>query len=209
MAPLAAYLFLLGVLNVGPRPVLIAGSRDAAALGVALGGFVVAGPMELFAPETAFYRFGPWAWLGMLAVYALAVTLVITVMRPRLVIYNMGTDQLRPILADVAGQLDAEARWAGGNLAMPNLGVQLSIEPFAAMHNLQLAATGVEQSFAGWRQLERQLARSLRTERVGPNARAFSFFLFALFIVGMLAVNIVVDRHDIMQSLFDMLRLER
>ena len=54
--------------------------------------------------------------------------LVLLVLRPRLVIYNISVDQLRPILAELVEQLDSEARWAGDSLALPALGVQLHLD---------------------------------------------------------------------------------
>ena len=52
LAPVAVYLLLLGMINLSARPLVTSGLRDSAALGIAASGFVIAGPMELFLPET-------------------------------------------------------------------------------------------------------------------------------------------------------------
>ena len=83
------------------------GVRDAAALALAVSGLVIIGPMELFFPFEAAARFGPHVWLLLLALYAMGVVLVLLLLRPRLVIYNISVDTLRPILAELVDRLDA------------------------------------------------------------------------------------------------------
>ena len=56
IAPLSVYLVMLGVLNLQRRSFVTTGARDAAALGIAISGLIVAGPMELFFPESARQR---------------------------------------------------------------------------------------------------------------------------------------------------------
>ena len=63
----------------------------------------------------------------------MCVVLWLLLLRPRLVIYNISADKLRPILADVVGQFDGDARWAGDSLAIPGLGVQLYMDNFAPL----------------------------------------------------------------------------
>ncbi len=113
LSPLATYLLVLGVINLSSRPLLTTGSRDAAALAIAIAGLVLAGPMELFLVEEAAVLYGGWVWAIMLAAYGLLVALIILLLRPRLVVYNVTLEQLRPLLADVVARLDSESRWAG------------------------------------------------------------------------------------------------
>ena len=162
LGPLATYLTVLGLINLSPRPLLTTGGRDAAALALALAGLVAAGPMELFMVEEAAVQLGGWAWAILLCGYFLVVSLLILTMRPRLIVYNASADQLRPVLAGVVGRLDPEARWAGDSLTMPQLGVQLHMESWPIMHNVQLVSAGPEQNLFGWRRLEAELAVSLR-----------------------------------------------
>ena len=108
LGPVAVYLCLLGTISLSRRAVLVSGVRDAATLALAVSGLVVIGPMELFFPFAAAARFGPHVWLLLLALYAMCVILWLLVLRPRLVIYNVSADKLRPILADAVNSLDAE-----------------------------------------------------------------------------------------------------
>jgi heme exporter protein D len=205
LGPLAAYTLLLGLVNLSGRPFLTTGARDTAALGVAISGFVVAGPMELFLPHAAATRFGPYVWLLLLAFYGLCLTLVVLLLRPRLVIYNVTVEQLRPILAGVVSELDREARWAGESLVLPQLGVQLNVESFPALRNTQLAAAGPHQSYLGWRRLEISLVDALRGTKSTPNPYGFFLISFGVLIASALTLYLVSDRQGVAQALGEML----
>jgi hypothetical protein len=206
MGPLAAYLLLLGILNILPRPVLTTGARDTAVLGIALSGLVVAGPMELFLPEAAAFRFGPWVWVLMLAFYLLCLTLLVLLARPRLVVYNVTVEQLRPALADVVAKLDQEFRWAGDCLVLPQLGVQLHVEPLPLLRNVQLVASGPRQSYTGWRQLEVALADALRRAKGSTNPAGFVLVALALVITTSTMLWMAGDREGVAQAFDEMLR---
>lgn len=182
--PLAVYLLLLGALNLSPRPVLTTGGRDTAALGIAIVGFVLVGPFELFLPERTAVHFGPYVWLLLLVLYALCLVLVVLMMRPRLIIYNITAEQLRPVLSEVAKELDPEARWSGESLLLPELGVQLSVEPQTSVKLVQLAAVGSQLNMSGWRQLERRLAAALKSQRTGYNPYGATLLSFGLLFAG-------------------------
>lgn len=207
LGPLAVYLFLLGVINFGRRPLIVGGGRDTAALGVALSGFVLFGPMALLMPMAAASRFGHWIWPLLAGLYVLIVTLIVLVGRPRLVIYNMTADRLRPILADLVTHLDSHARWAGDTLWLPQLGVHLHIESFPAMRNVSLVAIKAEQPLEGWQRLEHALSAELREVEVGRNLRA----LYMVGIAGAIAAGIGygLTRHTdtLAQAIRDMFQL--
>jgi hypothetical protein len=198
---------LLGIINVSRRPHVTTGARDSAALGVAIVGFMAAGPMELFLPEAAAIRFGGYVWALLLAFYALCLTLYVLLLRPRLIIYNTTIEQLRPILAQVVSELDREARWAGESLALPQLGVQLHLESFRTMYNAQLIASGPEQSYTGWRRLELSLAEALRETRSRPNLYGYAFVMVGVFLALFITVGMVSQPDSVAQALRDMLRL--
>ena len=65
--------------------------------------------MELFFPFESAVKLGSYVWLLLLALYVMCVVLWLLLLRPRLVIYNISADKLRPILADVVGQFDGDA----------------------------------------------------------------------------------------------------
>lgn len=184
LVPLAAYLLLLALVNLRRRPFVTSGGSDLAALGVALSGLAFVGPLELFRPEAATAEFGNYIWPIMLMFYWLWVLLAVLLARPRLVVYNVSSEELHPVLAEAAARIDAESRWAGNSLSLPSLGVQLHLESFDLMRNVSLVASGSRQNLDGWRQLARELVTALRPVRVKPNPRGVGFLLVALVLMG-------------------------
>ncbi|MEE9603741.1 MAG: hypothetical protein V3V75_10575 [Thermoguttaceae bacterium] len=207
LGPVAVYLLLLGVLNLSRRPFLVSGARDTAALGLAVSGFVIVGPIELFFPEAAAVHFGPFVWLLLLVFYSLCVVLVVLTLRPRLVLYNISVDQLRPVLADLVDQLDPDARWAGDSLVMPTLSVQLYVDPSLLTRNVSLVSAGIKQNHLGWRQLELALAKKLDQHEFGRSLIGLVLLVMGLCVVAGLGTIIVQAPRDIATALFDMLRL--
>ncbi len=161
VAPLGVYFLLIGLVSLRRRPFVTTGARDAAAIGIAISGLMIAGPMELFFPESAAGRFGSYVWLLLIAFYGLCVSLIVLLMRPRIIVYNLSPQRLRPILADIAIRLDPKSRWSGDSLQMPTMDVQLHLEGSSWMSNSQLVAIGDDQKFESWRRLERELRAQL------------------------------------------------
>lgn len=209
VGPVAVYLLLLGAINFSRRPFLVSGTRDAAALGLAVSGFVIVGPIGFLFPHAAARVFGPYVWVLLLAFYALCLVLILLLLRPRLIIYNVQADQLRPILAELVEQLDSDARWAGEMLVLPNLGVQLHVENSVWMRNVSLSSVGPKQHPHGWRRLEQELGRALSRLEVSRNPRGLTLMAAGLLIVGMLVSAIARDPHAVFQALLDMLQLQR
>jgi len=203
VGPASMYLLLLGAVNLSRRPLLVSGGRDAAALGLAVSGLAVVGPIELFFPFEAWSKFGSIVWVLLLALYAMCVVLWILLSRPRLVIYNMTADKLRPILAEVVSAADAEARWAGDSLAIPALGVQLYLDAFPALRSVTLASAGGRQSHAGWRRLEADLAAALRREESARNLRGLALLFAGLLGAGGMVWAISRDPEGFSHRLLD------
>lgn len=208
LGPVATYLLLLAAINLSRRPFVVSGARDTATLGLAVSGLVIIGPMELFLPVATVLRFGSYVWVLLAVLYALGLVFCLLVLRPRLVVYNISTAKLRPILADVVSRLDDGARWAGDSLLLPNLGVQLHLEYMAALRNVSLLSVGAHQNYAGWRQLELGLRAAVSEFEVGRNLRGVAFIagagaLLLLFLLQMIAI----DPQAVAQAMFDMIRL--
>jgi hypothetical protein len=204
LGPVAMYLLLLGAINLSRRSLLVSGVRDAAALALAVSGLVVIGPMELFFPFQSAVKLGSsYAWLLLLALYAMCVALWLLLVRPRLIIYNSSADKLRPILADVVNPFDADARWAGDSLAIPGLGIQLYIDAFAPLGSVSLVSAGGNQSHAGWRRLEAALRAALAREEVGRNPRGLILIVAGLLCVGCIVQAIAHDPEAVARSLLD------
>ena len=162
--------------------------------------------MELFLPESAAVRMGFWVWPTCIAFYILCLSLAVLLMRPRIVIYNVTFEQLRPSLADIVLRLDSESRWAGDSLVMPNLGVQLTVESQGMMKNVQLTAAGIEQSFQGWRLLEAELSTVLRSAKGTRNPYSMLFVVVGIFLATATIFYLSSDPQGVAQSLNDMLR---
>jgi len=177
VTPLAAYLALIGAVNLRRKPMLVTGANDLATLGAALTGVAFVGPIELFRPEASTAVMGNAIWLILLAFYWLWVSLAVMLARPRLVVYNIGPEELRPALADAVAQLDPAARWAGDSLVLPKLDVRLHLDSFQLMRNASLVSSGGKQNLQGWGKLAKALRRSLRPIDVAPNPRAGGFLL--------------------------------
>ena len=207
--PLAVYLLLLGVVNLRRRPFITTGGRDAMSLGLGIVGFIIVGPMELFFPEAAannLYAAGVWVMLVVL--YLLALVLIVLLMRPRLVIYNVAADQLRPVLSDIVTELDPDARWAGDALSLPQLGVQLHLEPSGMFKNVQLVAAGPQQNLDGWRRLEIELTRAFRKYEGSPNPYGASLLLFGFTLSAWATYWLYENPERVMRTLESMLRQE-
>ena len=215
LGPLAMYLLLLGLLNLSRRPFLTTGTRDMAALGVGISGLIIAGPMELFMPEAAAQKWPGYVWLLMVAFYVLCLTLVVLLMRPRLVFYNLSVEQLRPILANVVADLDKEARWAGDCLVLPQLCVQLHVEQSMFLRCTQLVAAGSVpgwqsySTFAGWRRLEITLRAALRGTRGSRNPYGALLVFCGLTMVSVVAFFMMRDPQSVAQAFREMLRLSQ
>lgn len=206
LGPVAMYLLVLGAINLARRPVVISGNRDAAALGIAVGGLAVAGPMELFVPVEAAAYWGLWVWPMMITAYLLGLSLLIVMLRPRLVIYNATSEQLLPVLDAAIKRLDPTASWAGTSLSLPQLEVHLHVESVAMLKNIQLVSAGQQQSLSGWRRLEGELAAGFQAVRGTPNSYGFSLITFGLAIAGAITYWLAGDPTGVQQALNEMLR---
>ncbi len=207
LGPVAVYMLVLGALNRSRRPLVVSGVRDTAALGLAVSGMVLVGPLELFVPDAAVIRYGWVVWPLLVAFYAMGVVLVLLVMRPRLIVYNVSADELRPILADLAARLDPDVRWAGDSVHLPRLGVHLHFEPSVWMRNVSLVSSGGQQDHLGWRRLDRELSAALAPIELRRNPRGFSLLSAGTLILAWLALHIARDPQAVGQALIDLLRL--
>jgi len=204
--PLALYALLIGAINLNRRPLLMSAARDTTALGMALAGMILVGPIELFAPESSFDKFGAWTWLLLGMLYSLLVTLLVMLQRPGLVIYNISLDEFRPALARAIEAVEPDPRWAGNTLALPSLGVELHVESYAPMRNVRLSSVGDHQSLGGWRQLEHALAVALPQVEVRPSPKGLAFaavgvllFIAALWGVADNTETVVQQFQNLMQ----------
>ena len=203
IGPVAAYLLLIGAINLFRRPLLINGGRDAAALVAALSGLIVIGPLEMIFPAEVTLYYGEAVWLMLLGLYVTCAALWLLSLRPRLVIYNISVDKLRPILAEVVDRFDADARWAGDCLVLPAVGVQLYVDGFSALCNVSLVAAGGRQSRAGWRRMESGLKSVLAGERTARNPQGIVLIGLGLLLTASIVFVIAQNPGAVAQSLMD------
>lgn len=207
IGPLAIYLMVLGLLNLSRRPVLTTGGRDLFALGIALSGFFIIGPLDLFMPLAAAMHFGVWIWPLLLGLYLLILLLVILISRPRLVVYNALPGELRVILQRMIDRLGLEHTWAGNSLSLPKWGIELHMTTFLLMRNVSLSATGTRQSFQGWRWLRRELEMEFTQVEVPPNSIGVTFLTFSALMLGGLILRLLQNPSEVARSLKELLRL--
>jgi hypothetical protein len=163
LVPLAVYLMVIGAVHLRRKPVAVSGQVDALLLAAAVSGFVMAGPLALLQPAAGT---SAWTAVALLVGFALLVGCALLAARPRLVIYNIGIDQLRPVVAEVVGGLDAAARWAGETAALPTRGLQIHLDDRGPARTVSIIAAGGRTSAESWSEFCRRLRRSTAGLRV-------------------------------------------
>lgn len=207
MVPLAAYLLLLGLINLRRRPVMMNGACDNLLLGFGLAGFAMVGPIELLLlPESTAFRFGGYAWVMLIILYVLSVLLLVMLGGPRLTVYNVAFEQLHAALADVVSRLDDQARWTGDTVFLPNRGVQFYLDRHPRLHNVQITALGNYQNFESWHLLEKELRVALRDTAKASRSFGIVFMFLALAMFAVALDKVCYDRGEIAQSFNEMLR---
>jgi len=178
--PLGVYLAVLGCLHLRRRPTLLGGGQDLMLLALAVSGLVMAGPLALLQPALGAT---PWATGMLLLLFTLAVAVGILATRPRVVIYNMTVEQLRPILADVSSSLDVSSRWAGESVALPTRGLQVLMDGHGLAKSVSVVVVGSPTSAEAWTEFARRLRHAVSSLRVRRNAWGGTLVAVGLAIV--------------------------
>jgi len=201
ICPLAAYLSLIGLINLRSVPFLTSGGRDLLALSIGLSGLALIGPVALVTPSWSIDAYGAYAFPLMFALYFLVVIFIVLTRRPRLIAYNTTIQKVRPLLREVAEGLDPAARWAGESVFLPSLKIHLILEEDYGTRNVQFNSVGGTQNFAGWRQLEVALANQMRQSK-DRRMNPYGFFLVGIATFMMVAVCAQVFAHGNFVSVF-------
>lgn len=210
LGPLAVYLLLMGFLNLLRRPFLTTAPRDLAALGVAVSGLILIGPVELFLARALATPFADHMWLFwslVASLYLSTLTLLILSERPRISLHNVTLEDAREVLLEAIGPLDPQAQWAGNSVVLPALNVQFTLDEFVPLRSVALVSVGRRQSYRGWKTLEAALARVLRRREVPPNPAGVSFVLTGLLICGVILWRWGRDPAAVAQAFTEMFRL--
>jgi len=171
LLPVAAYLVAVGCLHLRRRPVALSGHVDVALLTLGIAGMVIAGPLALLQPGAGT---SVWTTAVLVLGFAVVVAGALLAARPRMVIYNVGLDQVRPVVASVASGLDPTARWAGETAALPARGLQVHLDERGPARTVSVIAAG-RTSAEAWAEFSRRLRRAIRTVRVRPSPWAWTF----------------------------------
>ncbi|NDC53460.1 MAG: hypothetical protein EBZ74_04005 [Planctomycetia bacterium] len=173
LVPLAAYLAFLAGLHLRRRPCVLSGTWDGILLAGALAGLAVAGPLAVVRPALGSTS---WGWLIAGLACGLAVAICTLATRPRLVVYNISVEQLRPFVAEVVGALDPAARWAGTSVVLPTRRLQLHLDGAGGMRCVSVVSVGERAAHEGWTEFSRRLCRAVGRIRVrrSPWAAAFA-----------------------------------
>ena len=205
--PLALYFFALAALNSGLRPRMLNGQEDLTVLGLGVIGFIMLGPMLFFLPIDAIAFWGGYAWFFLALLYVLVFWFLGAVFRFRVVIYNIGMNELRDILENTGRELDPEARWAGNSLSLPTLGIQFYLERMFLLRNVTLKACGSRQNLQGWLNFERSLRNALLRHRAARKNRVSMLMatIGCLMLTGVLVI-LATQKTEAIQSLWFLLQ---
>jgi len=205
--PFALYFFALAILNGGCRPRMLTGQEDLTAIALGLIGFVMAGPTLYVLPIDALAVWGFFTWFFLALLYALIAWFLGSLFRFRIVIYNIGMNELRDLLEKMGQELDPEARWAGNSLSLPTLGIQFYLERMSLLRNVTLKACGSQQNLQGWINLEKSLRNVLLRHRTAHKNRVSMLMAWVGFLTMISAVTILVAyRVEAIQSLWFLLQ---
>jgi hypothetical protein len=141
-----------------------------------------------------------------LVLYSLCSSLTALLIRPRLVLYNAPTvSELRPVMASVVDELDADARWAGSTIAMPELQVEFVVENHPLLRTITLSATHQRQSLSGWQTLHASLVRHLPRHTHRASAWGLALTIVSLAIFMLVVWQLLHHTQALAQSLGDLL----
>ena len=205
IVPLALYLLWIGFLNLRSRPTVMSGVRDGMLLGVSLLGLVLIGPLELLLPESTAFRFGAYAWVMLGSFYMLSLVLSVMMGRPRIVIYNSDLETVRPALSQAVRNLDEQARWAGDSVVLPSVGVELYMDRYAMLRNVQLKSVGNVQSFEAWLKLQKNLRNELKLVKSDRGAFGSLLIMFAGALFAIVVMAYLRDQGEIARTFQEML----
>ena len=176
-------------------------------LAAALVGLAIVGPMEFLLPA-ALPMPATYVWGMMLVCYSMLVTLCNLLARPRLAVVNIGVEQLRVALDEVAAQIDNQRQWSGNSLLFPNAGIQLHLDENRSMRTVSLLSTGPRQSESGWLRLHKELTTALRSVESADRRRGYLLAGVGLLVVAWpLAEAAALGGPNVAQRLADLLRL--
>jgi len=160
--PFALYLIVLALTQACSKSLVVDGRRDFLALALATSGLFFVGPGQLAVPWGACEIWGAYVWILIALLYLLVAAMIGSVSRTRLVVYNATRSELRSALTLAALNLDADARWEGDALNLPNLDAQFYVDERGTGRVATLVAVKIGRVAQIWTNLARELSARLR-----------------------------------------------
>ncbi len=165
LAPLILYLLALGLIRTSGFAWVTTGSRDLAAVLLAVSGLIVIGPMELFFPNTTASVLGVWVWIPLALLYGLFACLLVINTRSKVIIYGRTLDQLYPAFVRAAQSLEPDATINADQLQvyLPAVQVHLRLEYLHGHDCISVLAFEPMLPLAFWRDFRKRLRTELQT----------------------------------------------
>ncbi len=163
LVPVATYLFALGLVHARGKPRVVSGLKDRLALGLAISGLVLIGPVELLLPPLLVAQMGPVVWGVILGAYLSAWVVAAFLAPPRVVIYNLPAQELHSWLTEAARGWDEQAHWLGNVLVLPRLPMQVLVEYTAWSRTAVLRYNGGRNDPALWLAWQRHLQQNAKS----------------------------------------------
>lgn len=182
LLPVGLYLLGIAALHVRRRPSVVAGAWDLGCLGASVAVLAIAGPLDMLLPVTAT---GPWRLVLPAVGFAVVLAGGLLASRPRLVVYNITLDQVRPLVAEIATSLDPSSRWAGETVALPGRGMQVHLDCRGGMRTVSLVGMGSRTDPESWTEFGRRLRQAVGGLRVRRSPWAWLFAGLAAAVVAL------------------------
>ena len=178
------YLLLIASFHLRRHPVVLAGGWDLLLLAAAVAAPAIVGPLDLVQPAHPAW---PWRLILPTVGFVFLVAVVVLAARPRIVVYNITLEQMRPVVAEIAAALDPAARWAGETVALPDRGVQVHLDARSRLRSMSLVAVGARTSPEAWAEFGRRVRQAARRLPVQRSPWAGLFAALGLGITALAA----------------------
>ncbi|TWT76636.1 hypothetical protein CA13_71330 [Planctomycetes bacterium CA13] len=186
--PLVGYLLLLGAIRMLGRTLITTGSRDIAALGIAISGLVAVGPAELFFPSAAATVFGPYVWVSLAIFYLLCVSLIALTSTPKLVVYGRSPQQIYEPLLRAAQHLDPAASGDPNTMQvhLPTAKVRLRLDSQPGADYAQIFAFEPNLTLSFWNRLQAHLRNEVVESRIPRGVGGLAMLVTAALMIAFL-----------------------
>jgi hypothetical protein len=172
LVPLGAYFFLLALLFSGKHPYVVSGGRDFILLAIAMLGFVIIGPFQLFFPIAAFNSVGGMVWIALLILYAFIIVYCVLQLQPRCVIYGIHANDAQSHLHSALAEKGIEVEWLGNTFKIDAWNIQGIVEQAGYWPTAQLICLSKNRdTILAWWQMQKIFAKHLT--RI-PRARSYA-----------------------------------